>query len=692
MLILLSLVSLSMEAVQMTAKVTVTFLLFVSVASLIGYILIRTVDVDITWNTDLNVSKSDPVKITDSADHIFVFSQISDLHLSVNFDPTRGPDLYRFCTEVIDVIEPTVVLATGDLTDSRVGLAFGSHQIREEWEMYHDILMRSNVTKKTTWIDIRGNHDNFNVNGWNDSKNFYKKYSMSGSAGHSSHFATVVKSSSSSVSSSTSDVSKSVDTFAFIGVDACLHPGPKRPFNFIGVLHEEDIHAIEVLRRSVGSQNMTFWFGHYPTSAIAEPVSKGIRDVIDGFYFCGHLHINNFYASQSSGFMELELSDWRAKRTFRVMAVDHGLFSFTDVVLDQWPIVLITNPKASQFVMPSIEPFHRIASSSHIRTLVWSNVSIVSVKYQIDHSDWVEMKPVSGTPLYVSTWDPEKYQTGLHTIKVKAIDSKKQSTESFHSFSIDGSKDEFRAFSRFGLRFPIRSFFAIIYSLAILCSVLPLVFLRILDYRKRGRTLKNPLKGPFMKLFSKFFVSACVNKIFWPLIGIPLYSTCGPWLIGHIVDDHYGICFVWGIFVYGVRNDSGATFLPGGFTYITAVIFLLFIHTPSSFCIAWSVHRRYRHLTDGRRITSCEPILALRNVPMLIVLAAHLYWSHIFTTSYGFIAWITGFLFTWTWLIYLILWIASQRLRIEDFSTNCIPRIPIVPTPVEGNENSQLID
>ena len=36
--------------------------------------------------------------------------------------------------------------------------AFRSGQYEEEWKIYRDILNRSNVTKYTKWLDIRGNH------------------------------------------------------------------------------------------------------------------------------------------------------------------------------------------------------------------------------------------------------------------------------------------------------------------------------------------------------------------------------------------------------------------------------------------------------------------------------------------------------------------------------------------------------
>lgn len=118
------------------------------------------------------------------------------------------------------------------------------------------------------------------------------------------------------------------ETYSFIAVDACLEPGPKRPFNFIGVLSLNDTKEIvslaEQARRDGG--NYTVWFGHYPTSCIVsmETGSWGIRKLIGQYeegivYMCGHLHklggmVPRMYTLQQDGFLELELGDWKASR------------------------------------------------------------------------------------------------------------------------------------------------------------------------------------------------------------------------------------------------------------------------------------------------------------------------------------------------------------------------------------------
>lgn len=157
------------------------------------------------------------------------------------------------------------------------------------------------------------------------------------------------------------------DLYAFIAVDACLQPGPKRPYNFVGLLTQNDTDHIQRLVDEAKSKgvNYAIWFGHYPTTCIVteNKENRSIKRLIGDYdaslaYLCGHLHslagfVPHMYALQDDKFFELEVSDWKECRTYRVASVDHGLFSFVDVKYGAWPIILITNPKNSLFQIPS---------------------------------------------------------------------------------------------------------------------------------------------------------------------------------------------------------------------------------------------------------------------------------------------------------------------------------------------------
>lgn len=72
------------------------------------------------------------------------------------------------------------------------------------------------------------------------------------------------------------------ETYSFIAIDACLKPGPKRPFNFVGVLDQREINKIQQLvnRSRESNADYIIWFGHYPTSCILSQADTNIRNIL----------------------------------------------------------------------------------------------------------------------------------------------------------------------------------------------------------------------------------------------------------------------------------------------------------------------------------------------------------------------------------------------------------------------------
>lgn len=89
--------------------------------------------------------------------------QISDLHISHLRDADRIENFRKFVYETLDVIKPPVIIASGDLTDGRGRNYLTSHENDEEWEIYKEILKTANVVNRTKWLDLQGNHGEFNT-------------------------------------------------------------------------------------------------------------------------------------------------------------------------------------------------------------------------------------------------------------------------------------------------------------------------------------------------------------------------------------------------------------------------------------------------------------------------------------------------------------------------------------------------
>lgn len=175
----------------------------------------------------------------------------------------------------------------------------GSKQILEEWQYYKYVIDETNIKEKTLWLDVRGNHgerdkhfnynaytivqnkpkktkfalqiylfsDNFNVINLDSKNNYYSNYSIQGKKHPRSYMY---------------NVNAGSETYSFIAIDACLKPGPRRPFNFVGILDQQEIDKIQQLVNQSKESNAdhAIVFGHYPTSCILSQSKTNIRNIL----------------------------------------------------------------------------------------------------------------------------------------------------------------------------------------------------------------------------------------------------------------------------------------------------------------------------------------------------------------------------------------------------------------------------
>lgn len=629
-----------------TKKTVLMLVVFILVSVLVARIQ-DAIEVKEPWMVRPETASMDVV-LDDRYRHLMHFVQVTDTHLSVLSDPERAVDLKEFIRDTImNVIKPPVVVMTGDIADSVRPGFLQSGQQREEWQLYWRAIYETGVTRQLAWLDIRGNHDNLNLASFESDHNFYRVYSVRGRVHPHSYSYTH---------------REGADTYSFIAIDTCTDPGIKRPFNFVGSLPEDQLSALLEMKEESRRSNFTVWFGHHPTSSVA---SVEIRELMrhSGPYLCGHFHtfgglFRELYLLQPTGALELELADWKHGRTYRLAAVDHGLFSFVDVTYRQWPIILVTNPKSALLSMPSIEPLGRIARSTHVRVLVFSPEPVARARFSVDGGEWASLRHVNGSPLWVAPWAPQRFTNGLHELHVQVADANGTVlAEHRTEFSLDGARPVFSLAIRLLLQGGISALQAL-FGLLVCACLLPLCWFKLVQASCEGRLGRGSAGGcraccSGFALRMHLLVS--VDVLFWPLLLFPVYVAVGPWFVGELVDGHYGVCFLWGTYLRG-------RLLPSGLSYLFATAFLLFCYVPLVVVLTHALWRRRLALTTGAPMAS--------SFWLALVLALQWTWSAPYIVAYGYLALLLGFLCTGAPLASLVAWRVARTLphhRMETF-------------------------
>jgi hypothetical protein len=427
------------------------------------------------------------------------------------------------------------------------------------------------------------------------------------------------------------DLQNSGRKHLFVGFDSTMEIGLRGPTNLFG--HPTDKQMIE-LDQALSQWNTDFdkvpvtkiAFGHFPLSFSALTESgKSIKDVFLkqslAAYLCGHLHtrfgknLKRYYhravqepslsehyyqhnmhqgdafqsnkencseeASHIEEFWEWEMGDWRKSRSMRILAIDDGYVSYTDIDFrlgSKSIIILPTFPLDSRFMQraSAFRDFkcHIMGASSFdtVRALVFSKHEIVSVSVKIYDSrpgtlEIVfdsEMKRVDSNEtrgnMYLIPWNwrafedssPSRYWLQIEVMDITGDTSVSQ----LRPFSVNGLSARvnwtWKEFFVIGIQWAsiyhpaLWCAFSLIFSLLLVPQVLAVVFKDRFTYKSLcayggQRTLLKSLVGGFICCFVEL---ARLVLVWLLLLLYAIYLVFIPWLFGHPITEDGSLTYM----------------------------------------------------------------------------------------------------------------------------------------------------
>ena len=362
---------------------------------------------------------------------IFWFIHASDLHIGMSGSNDTAR-LQWLVTTARTVIQPSFIVATGDLTDSTngnwLGLPDGPYQA--EWDQYKAIVDGAGAGP-AFFYDIPGNHDAYS----DATFAYYRANSVQGRATKGTQV------------SWTRDFG--YGKYHFLGVNSAGNDGRafslEFPWGDYAGLDTTELAFIENQLALNADARLTFAFGHHPVTDTGAGddtwLFYGHQDFIRALdtarasaYNYGHTHDtsqslftgNSYTGSMFNGGIHYNNVASLGKSSalnYTLMAVDSDGVSSVTRTVNSWPVVLITAP-VDKYVGSAVNPYAYsvpASSANFVRALVFDTGTITQVRFRVDSgTTWYPMTRVGGSPVWQGAWNASALAAGNHTIEVQA--------------------------------------------------------------------------------------------------------------------------------------------------------------------------------------------------------------------------------------------------------------------------------
>lgn len=366
---------------------------------------------------------------------IFWFIHTSDTHIGTS-GALDSNNLSWLVTTAKQVINPSFIVVSGDLTDSTNGNLFGypNGPYQAEWDQYKSIL--NNWVTANDFYDLPGNHDAYNDQYFR----YYLNNSIQGRAKGSTQISWTK--------------GFTFGNYHFLGVNTCDNTGDSfsltSPYGDHAGLDSTELGFIASDLSNSVSNALTFVFGHHPINSTGNSSDTylyyGGTELVNNLdiftaalYGYGHTHAysEQFFKQDTSndGFFYFNVASLgkSSANQYTITAVDCNGISSVTPTINSWPVVLITAPLDRHLGGVENPYVYTVpnASDNPIRALVFDLNSVTQVQYRIDQAvSWNAMgKDASNAKLWTAVWNASALTGGEHLLEVKATSASGTKTD-----------------------------------------------------------------------------------------------------------------------------------------------------------------------------------------------------------------------------------------------------------------------
>ena len=341
---------------------------------------------------------------------IFWILHLSDTHIGTEYYQ-EDDRLHWALQEAIPVIQPELVVVTGDLVDGSLYGIPVSGQSEKEWSLYRELLDQA-ALPNDYYIDLPGNHDLYGDPGFR----FYLDWSLSGQTTRTRYLQF---------------------PFGNFLVYGCSTPDEAGD---ILIEHPEfseaELDELESVLNLHHDADLIFVFGHHgPHQPQGSDVARWIMQQHQAMYFHGHSHVYETYLMDDLLTHQVDSLGKATRENVALIAVDNNwvAYAVTDSA-DPWPFIVISAPANSRLSSNEQHPYAysvcNTAPANPVRALVFDLQALSKVTFQAGDEPEVEMHQDPQNPmLWSGEWDTRDLSEGELTLWVHAWGTRQRSQQ-----------------------------------------------------------------------------------------------------------------------------------------------------------------------------------------------------------------------------------------------------------------------